>query len=575
MGWHQPRLSRLRQPNRCRIGWLSSDGRSATLSVSLTDEQLLAEAPSQPHDRAAVLRRAIVLQALGYDDCALPLLVRALALDYTDPNAWLQSMIALSMCGRTYEAEQAQTALRELKPMQSAMWFTAEDREPLRPYVRLVHEAFMAAASASADPRRIGDELTALIEDYGDEELLRVQYTVSIAAQFLAQYSIDTNPAEPEKALRLLDDVVSRMAEYSDGRATFATANALLTRGSLLAQVGRTDEALATWRQVQDIHPSTGEGISPRVHMLIEQAMTNLAWQLLRSGRAEEGAETIEELARRYQGSPEPELRLKAAQSMLGYGAVDAVAEGFRGDADPAVARVAAEAELSRFLRRHPRLNRAPARWFIRVGWGLAVAARHRPPQGIVDPDAARSATRRRLGTTLRAVGVVLSSGAALASVVLLVRVPQSEEAPTTSLPLLACAAVVLAGQLAYSAGLRVMGRYSVATLAIAPRRLPRTALRAAFVLLAGWIAPAIERLGLSITYGPIRGSYGWLRDVGSPAWLAVIVMIVVAPIELLLVTYICTALLGPFRSLLGADNPLVKGLAEALPRIVVDEDEE
>jgi tetratricopeptide (TPR) repeat protein len=544
------------------------------LAAPVTDEELLARIPSDISDAALQLRLGIALQALGCDRRALQPLLRATVLAPTDPNAWLQTSIALSIVGRGDEAEHAVAALRELKPSRSKMWFDAEDDEALQPVARLSRATYLGLVAGEVDQAE--QDLAKLVRDYASIALPRVQHAVALAEVSLAQFR--AGRGETIEALRTLASVIARLETSADPRTRVCVANALLWRGALLAETDDIHEALAAWERVRSAY-----GDDDDAQLLVAQALANMAGAYEQMTLPGERDRILAEIARRYAHSHEPELRRCAVVALLAsdrkpdvtdgqtsHGtSLDRVADGFRYDPDPVIARISAEVRMDRWMHDHQRLNAGLHGRALRAVLRVLVALRHRRPHGIVYPQRTSSRPRRVLTALLVGIGRSTQIAGVVAFVILSIHA--SAEGDTTSLQVLGCGVLVTAGGLAALLGARIAGRFTVDTLALAPSRLPRTAFSLVLALGAAWVSPTIERVGISFIFGPIGATYDWFSQIGLPIWVRIPVIIPLAPIEVLVMIALAQLIIvGPARAVFGRQNALVAALEDSFGSVEV-----
>jgi tetratricopeptide (TPR) repeat protein len=516
-----------------------------------------------------LLRRGIVLQAIGRDADALDPLLRATVLAPTDPNVWLQTACALKAVGRPEQAEQAVAALRELRPREAALWFAAEVEQPLAPVAALSRAVYLAEFVSGAAAEQL---LAKLATDYGEAAEPRIQHIVELATLWLA--GLAAARGDGAEAFQLLDDLITRHAESSDSRVRVYVASALVMRGDLLVGSDRVSEGLATWDRVR-----TTYGDETALRALVAVALGKEAETYRKLHMSKERLSRLQEIVRRYADAPEPELRRAAAEAAASQGTVLAAAgdqrpaqdaradliRRFRDDPDPIVARIVVKARVERWLAQRSPVARAAARPACRL---LLLAPRllyHE--RGGIALRQPRNRFAAGMGRALSVVGPILTIASILAVVVYAIRAVLDGD--TTSGPVSVFVAAAIAGQGLSLLGRRLRGRFSVEMLRFVPARLPRTLFAAAAALGVAWISPAIERAGAVYTFGPPRYTYRLLGAAGLPDWAAIVAMIPIAPAELLLLAVLFTkVVVKPMRTLLGHENALVKALEDSFPTV-------
>ena len=531
-----------------------------------SDQELLAAAPSQPGDAAALVVYGITLQALGrYLDACEPLL-QATVLAPTNANAWLQAAIDLQSIGREAQAEHAFAALRELHPIQESMWFSDQIEEPLRPFAQLSRAVYLLTADGNRQGAQ--EALTQLVDAYGEIPLPRVQQVVAAALNSLGRF----------------EEVIQRYTvDDTDPRLRWWVASALVTQGARLSSKGRGYDALASWHQVLNNY-----GDDPDLQFLVARALGNQANVYGRLGQTNEQLRALEETIRRYEKAQDPVLRRRAAaaiasrQDILQHidrqhtaqEAADRLDAQFRGDPDPLVKVIVEDARIDRWLAGHPRLPQAFASMLRRL-LRQAARLRYREPRGIAYPSAPRSMGVRVLGRTVTCLGRLLQVAAIAVVVVFATRA--NSEGQTTSSPALVSVALGIAGQLTVLFGQRLRGgRFTAEMLRLEPRQLPRTIAIAVLTLALVWLSPGLERAGSAYVYGLPRETYRGLRETGLPVWADIAMMIFIAPIEILVLLIMFSA--GPlkaFKKLLGDKNPAVEAAEEQFGSVHMESDEE
>jgi hypothetical protein len=530
--------------------------------MQLSGEQMLTGALMG--DAAALVRHGVELQALGHWAEAREPLLRASVLAPTNPDAWLQTAINLGLIGLEDQADQAAAALRQLRPARGSMWFAAGVEEPLRPFAQLSQAVYELLAETDEDAYRW--LLTHVVKDYREAASPQVQQVVAAALTMLGRE----------------EEVIARYARETDPALRMWVASALVTQGAKLAEADRTDQALAAWHRVVDAY-----GDDPGMQHLVARALSNQACAYGLLDQTSDQLGVLDETVHRYARTPDPALRRRAAaalasrreifrdadQRRAAREATDRLLTQFQHDRDPAIAGITANARIDRWLagrRVLPRFLIPPLRGLL----GLLARLRHCRQRGIDYPWQSLSRLVTASGSALTVTGRGVQVAAVVAAVVFTIRA--GREGQTTSGFVLACGALAMAGHFASVAGQRVRGRFTADMLRLVPSRLPRTLTAAVFALAVAWVSPALERFGLAFAFGPPRETYRWFRGIGLPSWADVSVMVVLAPIEVLLLTALLTGVvLVPLRALLGQENALVAALEESFPSFRVESGEE
>jgi tetratricopeptide (TPR) repeat protein len=531
--------------------------------MELSDEEMLAGAPSRRGDAAALVRYGIVFQALGRWAEAREPLLRATVLAPTNPDVWLQAAMDLMAVGQEDQAEQAVAALRQLRPMRESMWFAGDIGEPLQPIAQLSRALYVLVVEE--DGAAAEGILTQLVDAYDEAALPRIQQIVATALIGLGRE----------------DEVIERYMKETDPALRIWVASALVTQGAKLADKGEAYKALASWQRVLEDY-----GDDPNLQHLVARALSNQVNEYGRRGQASEQLRALDETVRRYASTPDPALRRRAAaalalrrdilndtgQQRAAQETVDRLFTQFRGDPDPVIAGIIADARIDRWLAGRqalPRFFIPPLRSLLRLVHRL----RYRRQRGIDYTREPPSKAVTMLGRALTLAGRVVLATAIVGSVVFTIRAGSNGQ--TTSGLVLACGALAIAGQLGALLGQRLRGRFTAEMLALVPRRLPRTLVAAVFTLAIAWVSPALEQLGVAYTFGPPRETYRWFLGIGLPSWADISVMVVVAPIEVvLLIAVFTTVVLTPLRALLGRKNALVTALEDSFGSIKVEPDE-
>lgn len=525
-----------------------------------SDEEMLVGASSQRSDAAALLRRGAALQALGRWAEAREPLLRATVLAPTNPDVWLQAAMDLATVGQEDQAEQAIAALRQLRPTRESMWFAGEIEEPLQPIAQLSRAVYVLVAEE--DGAAAEEILTQLVDAYSEAALPRIQQIVAVALIALGKE----------------EEVIERYMREADPALRVWVASALVTQGAKLADKGEADKALASWQRVLDDY-----GDDPNVQHLVARALSNQVSEYGERGHSSEQLRALDETVRRYARTPDPVLRRRAAaalalrrdilndtgQQRAAQETVDSLFAQFRDDRDPVVADVIADARIDRWLagrRALPQFFVPPLRGLLRLVHQL----RYHRQRGIDYTQEPPSRAVTALGKALTLTGRVALATAIVASVVFAIRAGSNGQ--TTSRLVLACGALAIAGQLVALLGQRLRGRFTAEMLALVPRRLPRTLAGAIFTLAIAWVSPTLEHFGITYTFGPPRETYRWFLGIGLPSWADISVMVVLAPIEIVLLsTVFTTVVLMPLRAFLGREHSLVTELEDSFGSFKVE----
>jgi tetratricopeptide (TPR) repeat protein len=461
------------------------------------------------------------------------------------------------------QAEQAIAALRQLRPTRESMWFAGEIEEPLQPIARLSRAFYVLAAEG--DGAAAEEVLTQLVDAYGEAALPRIQQIVAAALLALGRE----------------EEVIGRYQRQADPALRMWVASALVEQGAKLSGKGEADKALASWHRVLDDY-----GDDPGMQHLVARALSNQVAEYGGRGQSSEQLRALDEMVRRYARAADPALRRRAAtalalrrdilndtgQQRAAQETADRLLAQFADDPDPVVAGIIADARIDRWLagrRALPRFFMAPLRDLLRLVHRL----RYPRQRGIDYTWEPPSRAVTALGRTLTLTGRVALATAVVAWVVFTIRA--GSEGQTTSSLVLACGALAIAGQLVALLGQRLRGRFTAEMLALVPRRLPRTLAGAVFTLAIAWVSPALEHYGTAYAFGPPRETYRWLRSMGLPPWADISVMVVLAPIEVVLLTAVfTTVVLMPLRAFLGRKNALVVALEDSFGSIKVEPDE-
>jgi tetratricopeptide (TPR) repeat protein len=532
--------------------------------TELSGEHVLTGAPPPAADAAALVRHGIELQALGrWAEASEPLL-RATVLAPTNPDAWLQASMNLGIAAREDQAEQAAAALRQLRPARGSMWFAGEVEEPLLPFAQLSQAVYVLLVEKDEETGQ--GILTRLVDGGHEAAPPGAQQVVAAALTMLGR----------EK------EVVERYQGETDPALRMWVASALLTQGARLADKDQLPQALASWRRVVDAY-----GDDPGAQHAVAGALINQAAAYGLLGQASDQLKALGEAVHRYARTPDPALRRRAAaalasqrdifrdsgQQHAAQEAADRLLTLFQGDPDPVIAGLAAGARIDRWLAGHralPRFLASPLRGLLR----LAARLRYRRRRSTDYPWKLPSRPLAVLGSTLIVTGRVVQVAAIVGAVVFTIRA--GHERQTTSGLVLACGALAMLAHFAAVTGQRLRGRFTADMLRLVPSQLPRTVATAVFALAVAWVAPTLEHFGLAYTFSPPRETYRWFHGIGLPSWADISVMVVLAPIEIILLSLLFTGVvLMPLRALLGKDNALVAALEDTFPSFKVESGEE
>ena len=506
-----------------------------------------------------LFRRGLALQADGHDGRALPFLVRAAMLHRTDADAWLQAYMALSAVGRSDDARLASSVLIELHPVQKQMWFEQEIDDSLEPLARVSRTAFISLVPRDAEALEL--QLQQVISDLRASTEPPVRRMVGFARLGLAGQRA-VNGRVPE-ALQILDEMIDELAADPDPRVRSCVASALVTRGGLLDRSGQAASALLDWARVRSVY---GEDAG-EVQELVARAIGNTI-DSLHVGSPDRDALLLE-FFNRYRTSADVSLRRRSAAALQEVAGQDLAAEAFRDDPDWQLARMCARARVDRWVRRRLPLGRILARGLGPLA-GLIIALRHRRRATLVDT--AVGPRRRAAGAVLVVLGRSVQLAAILAAAYVNVHAVVNEQ--TADLRLVGCVLILGVARLAALLGHQLSGRFTVETLGLAPRRLPRTVLTLALTLVSAWLAPGLEQVGLQFTYGPVRATFDWLKGVGLPTWADIVVMIPIAPVEVLfMITIFSAFVLRPLGAILGKGSAAVSVLEESFGSLTSEPD--
>jgi tetratricopeptide (TPR) repeat protein len=548
------------------------------MALELSDDQLLDSVPWKPKDANALLRRGIVLQAIGrYDESRIPL-ERAIGINAGDPNLWLQMAVALGGPGRfrSTGAKQVMAALRELRPREEQMWFAAEVDQSIAPfaaYTRAVYQSGFVGAKAGEQA------YSQLVANYGNATETRIQAVVGRALWELA--NIAANRGESAQELRQLDGLIARYAESTDSRLHVIVASALLDRGRRMAGSGLDEEALASWNRIVSTY-----GDEIEVQSLVASALALMEQKYGALNKTKEQLSLLQEITRRYADHPDPLWRWLAAEAgtqqvqvlatmgdqQASHDARLDVIRRYRHDRDPIVARFALNARLEEWLARRGHITRAvtrPAcRFLLRVHRLL-----RRPNDGIAvgHPSGGVAA----VGTVLCIAAPILTV-ASIAGVIYAYSKEGTDRSTRSGLFLVFWLAAI-ASQALWPLGKRLRGRFNVGMLRFTSKRLSRT-LRATTVALGVvWIAPSFEHIGEISFFDPPRYIYRFfLYTAHTPKWLDIAAMSVIVPVEVLLIAALFWLVQVFLRALLGPENALVKQVGESFPvHLILPGDEE
>jgi hypothetical protein len=444
------------------------------------------------------------------------------------------------------------------------MWFAAAVEEPLRPLAQLSQAVYELLAGSDEDAYRW--LLAHVVKDYREAASPQVQQVVAAALTMLGRE----------------EEVIGRYGRETDPALRMWVASALVTQGAKQAGADRTDQALATWHRVVETY-----GDDPGMQPLVARALSNQAYAYGLLGQTSDQLGALDETVHRYARSPDPALRRRAAAALASRRdifqdadqpcsareATDRLLTQFQGDHDPVVAGITADARMDRWLagrRVLPRFLIPPLRGLL----VLLARLRYRRQRGIDHPWKPPSRLVTASGSALTVTGRVVQVAAVVAAVVFTIQA--GRESQTTSSFVLACVALAMAGHFASVAGQRVRGRLSADMLRLVPSRLPLALTGAVFALAAAWVSPALACFGLAYAFGPPRETYRWFLGIGLPSWADISVMVVLAPIEVLLLTALLTGVvLVPLRALLGQENALVAALEDSFPSFRVESGEE
>ena len=550
----------------------------SSMASEPSDDELLDGAPCKPRDVGALLRRGIVLQAIGRYTESLDPLLQAIGINFADPNLWLHTMIALTAPGRypvEQQLKQALAALRELRPQEDELWFTNGADPPLAPfaaYSRAVYQAVFVG------PKAWEQAVAQLVTDYGNFSSLRVQSIVGKALLDSARRA-HRNGKQAE-AERQFDDLIVRYHDSTDSRLQAIVADALVNRGKLMADSHFNKEALTTWDRVV-----TTYGDEFELRICVAVALWEVAEKYGNLGNTKEQLSRLQEFIRRYADDPEPGLRELAAKAgarkvsilaatgdpRASHDARLEVISRYRYDRNPTVARIALNARLQQWLERRNPMVRSiltPARRFILYMHRLL--RRSHDDLAVGQPHSAAIA-----------VGMALSIAAPILIVASIAgyRFALSKEGPdrsTHSGLLLVFWIAAFASQALWLLGRRLRGHFSIGMLRFAPKRLWRTLLWAAVTLWVVWITPTVEEIGKISLIAPPRNTYRFLQHtVHVPEWLDFALLCVIVPVEYVLIFAYFTVVLQWVRNVLGSGNSVGEVLGESVPHVTSGDDEE
>jgi hypothetical protein len=137
----------------------------------------------------------------------------------------------------------------------------------------------------------------------------------------------------------------------------------------------------------------------------------------------------------------------------------------------------------------------------------------------------------------------------------------------SSSLALVGCLVVAWAGS-----GLLAYGRKLRGELLPGAFRLSRGLLSLPFGLLLAYYGPAIEQLGAWWALLLPHETFDLLASIGVPHWPALMLTVVVAPVELIVTAFVSQLLIvSPLTALLGRGSPVVESVRDLVGGIEVE----